>query len=451
MIQCATPKTKHHLFGFHDLIAFNQSGDKLLTLEAEIINRPPLPNEEFGIGYTLWQEQRFIKLGTTVAMNYPQGARQQWLNDSQFIVNNKINNHWGADIYDVHSKQKIASLDSPAHVVTSDSKYAFSINYSRLHRLGGYGYIGIDDTTKNEEIPTNDGIYITDVESNSTRLLISIKDVAECKPESSAQNGFHHYLTHLLLSPDNKRIAFLHRFFLSDGGLRTRLMTVGTDGKDLRCLGAGFLSHFDWKDNKHIFIWGRIGATIDMIRSNKLLTSPLVSPWLKYIKSAARKVLKKSNSLSMSFLIIEDSEDAPYTAVAKGIIDSDGHPMFCPANRELIVCDTYPDQNDSRYLFFYDFKKNERKNIGYFKRLLELPDTSLHNYYTKGVDKKILDLMSPELFNFTRSGLHCDLHPRWNYDGTMVAFDSIHEGNRQIYITFNEKTNSNLTARGSSL
>lgn len=54
--------------------------------------------------------------------------------------------------------------------------------------------------------------------------------------------------------------------------------------------------------------------------------------------------------------------------------------------------------------------------------------------YTKGVDKRILCLMSPELFSFTRSGLHCDLHPRWNFDGTKVAFDSIHEGTRQIYI-----------------
>lgn len=86
MIQCATPKNKHHLFGFHDLIAFNRSGDKLLSLETDVINRPPLPGEEFGVGYSLWQEQRFVRLGTTVAMNYPQGARQQWLNDKLLLL-----------------------------------------------------------------------------------------------------------------------------------------------------------------------------------------------------------------------------------------------------------------------------------------------------------------------------------------------------------------------------
>lgn len=438
MIQCATPRNKHHLFGFHDLIAFNRSGDKLLSLETNVINRPPLPGEEFGVGYTLWQEQRFVRLGTTVAMNYPQGARQQWLNDRQFIANNRIGNHWGADIYDVELQKKLASIDSTAHVVTSDSKYALGINYSRLHRLGGYGYIGIDDFGKEEEAPSDDGIYITNITQNMTRLLVSIREVSECNSESSAHNGFHHYLTHLVLSPDNKRVAFLHRFFLSDGGLRTRLMTIGIDGKDLRCLGFGFLSHFDWKDNNHIFIWGRTGSSVDAIRSNKLLSNPLVSPLLKPLKSIVRTVLKKSSGLTNSFLLIEDSANASYETVAKGIIDCDGHPMFCPTNRNLIICDTYPDKNESRYLFFYDFEKNERTNIGNFRRLLELPDISMQESYTKGVDKRILGLMSPELFSFTRSGLHCDLHPRWNFDGTKVAFDSIHEGTRQIYIASKE-------------
>jgi hypothetical protein len=27
----------------------------------------------------------------------------------------------------------------------------------------------------------------------------------------------------------------------------------------------------------------------------------------------------------------------------------------------------------------------------------------------------------------------CDLHPRWNRDGTQVCFDSAHEGERQVY------------------
>jgi hypothetical protein len=53
--------------------------------------------------------------------------------------------------------------------------------------------------------------------------------------------------------------------------------------------------------------------------------------------------------------------------------------------------------------------------------------------FLQGVDKTVLKAFSPQQMAFTRSGLHCDLHPRWKGDGTMVAFDSIHEGSRQIY------------------
>ena len=433
-IICATKGPRHHLFGFHDIPAFNRTGDKLLSLEVEDITRPPLPGEKIGVGYSLWQEQRFVQLGTTNAFNYPQGARQQWLNDTQFIVNNQIKDHWGADIYDVSTGKQIDLLDNPIHCITKDSKFGYGINYSRLHRLGGYGYIGIPDQFLEEAMPSDDGIYVTEISRNETKLLVSIKDVAECDPDTSADNGFHHYVTHLVLSPDNKRIAFLHRFFLSDGGIRTRLMTVGVDGKDLRCIACGFLSHFDWRDNENIFIWGRAGSSIDAIRTNPLLSNPVIKPLLGIAKKAARKVLKRSNGMSMNFLMVKDQSEKDIVPFAQGIITADGHPMCCPTNRDICICDTYPDEEKCRDLFLYIFSSNERTNVGRFRMSDERPDTTLFEKYTDGVDKKILSLMSPDLFSFTRSGLHCDLHPRWDYNGEMVAFDSIHEGTRQIYI-----------------
>lgn len=424
---------KHHLFGFHDLIASNKSGEKILSLEADIINRPPLPNEKFGVGYTLWQEQRFVRVGETVAMNYPQGSRQQWLDNSTFIVNNRVGDHWGADIYDVDNAKKIASIDSTAHCVTKDGRWAFGINYSRLHRLGGYGYIGIDDPTKNQEVPADDGIWMTDIHSNKTHLLVSIADIANVDKLTSAFTGFHHYITHLVLSPDNKRIAFLHRFFLPDGGIRTRLMTIGVDGEDCRCLAHGFLSHFDWKDNENIYIWGRSGSSVDALRSNAIFSNPIIKPMLGAIKGVARQMLRRNTEMQMSFLMCKDQEDAPVSPIAKGIITCDGHPMTCPTDRNICICDTYPQKDKHRDLFFYDFAKNERQNVGRFFMGNQSPDTALFAEYTKGVDHKILSIMSHKLFSFTRSGLHCDLHPRWNADGTMAIFDSIHEGTRQIY------------------
>lgn len=430
----ATDGPKHHLFGFHDLVAINASGDKLLSLEVETFNRPPLPGEKIGVGYVDLGTRRFVQTGQTNAFNYPQGARQQWIDDSLFIVNNQTGDHWGADIYDTAACKRVGSVDGTCHCLSKDKKLAFGINYARLHRLGGYGYIGLADPHAAEETPKEDGIYVTDIAANSTRLLVSIDDVSRCQPETSAHTGFHHYVTHLVLSPNGKRIAFLHRFCLPDGGLRTRLMTVGTDGADMHCLGAGFLSHFDWRDDNHIFIWGRAGSAVDAVRSNPIFSNPIVKPMLSVAKSVARRVLKRSKGMTMSFLMFTDSMPSTVAPFAQGVINSDGHPMCSPTDRDLCICDNYPDENRERTLFTYRFSTGERHDIGRFRMSDEQPDNTLVDKYTEGIDKTILKMFSPDLLSFTRSGLHCDLHPRWNADGTVAVFDSIHEGTRQIYL-----------------
>lgn len=431
----ATNGPKHHLFGFHDLVAFNRTGEKLLSLETDIINRPPLAGEQFGVGYCLWHEQQFVRIGETVAMNYPQGSRQQWISNNEFIVNNKVGDHWGADIYDVSLNKKVSIIDSPAHCVTKDTQYAFGINYSRLFRLGGYGYIGINDETKNEALPTNDGIFVTDIFHNQTRLLISIADVAKIDSTANAYNGFHHYLTHLSLSPNNKRIAFLHRYFLADGGIRTRLMTIGVNGESCRCIASGFLSHFDWKDNNNIIIWGQAGGRINDIRSNPLLSNRFVKPIINTIKPIVKAILRNTSTSTKHFLMVKDSDENSIIPFAVGIIDEDGHPMCCPTDRNLMICDTYPNkETKERTLFFYDFNKNKRIDIGTFFMGRESVDRTLEYEYLNGIDTQIKKMVSTELLCFTRSGLHCDLHPRWDANGEMVAFDSIHEGSRQIYV-----------------
>ena len=42
-------------------------------------------------------------------------------------------------------------------------------------------------------------------------------------------------------------------------------------------------------------------------------------------------------------------------------------------------------------------------------------------------------LLLPTLL-YVGTDLRCDLHPRWNEDGSMISFDSTHEGQRAVYI-----------------
>jgi len=433
-LKCLTPLNgKHHLFGFHDLIATNNSNNKLLSLEVDTINRPPIPFEKVGVGYVNMENGNYLRIGETNAFNFPQGARMQWVDDKKFIVNNQVENKWGCIVYDTDLGEKIDQFESTCHCLSNDSRYAYGINYARLHRLGGYGYIGLADTTSNEIKPNNDGIFETDLETKKIKLLVSINEVANFDIETSGDNGFHHYLTHLLLSPNGKRIAFLHRFFYSDGGLRTRLLTINVDGSNLRCIASGFLSHFEWKDDISLFIWGRTNSAIDAIRTNPIFSIPIVAPFLGIAKVVVRKLLKKTNQLSGSFILINDTDKKNSIPFAQGIITKDGHPMCCPLDRNIVLCDTYPDEFKVRDLFLYNINQNTRQDLGHFRMMDDLPDMTKIKEYTLGVDEKVLSLINLDSFIHSKSGLHCDLHPRWSSDGKIAIFDSIHEGSRQIY------------------
>lgn len=426
---------KHHFFGFHDLIQSNFDNTKVLSLESTVINRPPLPGEKIALGFIDNNTHNFIELGKTNAFNYPQGARQQWLKDFEsFLVNNQIGKDWGSEIYDTTIAKKIETLNKPIHCITKNNKSAFGINYARLHRLGGYGYIGVEDTTINSAVPSNDGIFIIDINSGMSKLLLSILEVAEFDAISKLDLNIHHYITHLRLSPNDSRIAFLHRYFLPDGGFMTRLMTIGIDGSNLRVLGSGFLSHFDWLDSNHLIIYGRANRSIDNLRNNFFITNPLAKFLLKQIKNSLRRIISNfSGQMTMSFLQISDSDNPDITPFAKEFFTEDGHPMVNPMYPKWIVNDTYPNKDNIRKLILYNYVLNKNWLIGNYGFSDKNVDFTLKDQFFKGIDKNILKNINPSQTAFFRSGLHCDLHPRWFADGRTIAFDSIHEGTRQIY------------------
>ena len=433
VVERLTNGPKNHLFGFHDLLISNRAESKYLCMEVDTINRPPLPDELFSVGYV--ENGRFVKVGETFAMNYPQGARQQWVAETNlFTVNNRVGDKWGVDLYDADNNTLVEHLPATAHMLTKDGRYALGLDYARLHRLGGYGYTGIEDYGFNDPIPSDSGVTIMDMQTKEVDMLVSVKQVAECGV-SNLSGKTHHYLTHLCLNPSSKRVAFLHRYFMPDGGLMTRLMTVGIDGSDLRCLGQGFLSHYDWKDDNHIYIFGRTGSPVDAMRNNPIMANPLIKYSLRFAKRMVKMVIGKNKVVvgGMSFLMIEDTPEATATAFAKDIIPTDGHPMTHPFKNDWCICDNYPDAEGYRDLFLYHFSEDTRINLGRFKRLFDKPDMTMKDQFFTGIDRNILKTVSEEQMAFTRSGLHCDLHPRWIANGKWAVFDSIHEGTRQIY------------------
>lgn len=425
---------RHHFFGFHDLVAWNADESRIACLEVEDINHIPLPGQEAIVGYLNADSYDFVPVAATRGFNFPQGARQQWLGTSNsMVVNDQVDEDWGCCLYDTTTRECLQKLSSPAHVISPDTGAVFGVNYARLFRLGAYGYNGLQDRYAAETCPANDGIYINHLRRNKPELLVSIGDVARTEQRPGAER-FTHYLTHLVMNPSATRIAFLHRYRHGEGET-TRLMTVSPDGSNLRCLASGFLSHFDWQDDDHVLIWGRIGSTIERLRASRMYTilSPTV---LRYAKKAVRLCMPGLVSRTRGFHwhVLQDADEPTNSTIGEGVLTEDGHPMFCPANRDWIVCDHYPDADGIRPLFLYQVSTNRRIDIGKYRMSDVRLDARLTRQASAGVSREAIRMLGYRALTFTRSGLHCDLHPRWDRNGKRVAFDSIHEGTRQLYV-----------------
>lgn len=433
-----TQELHHHFFGFHDLLITNHDESKILSLEVNNISRPQMLGDKAKVGYILVDEKKFIAISDTTAWNYPQGARQQWIGASDlFIFNDRVTDKWGSHIADTKSNRIIQTNTFPIHILNSQAGEGYYINYSRLQRVGGYGYIGLNDKYIDDDIPMKCGIFVGNIRNNSCRLLISISDIAHFNERRTISTGFPHYVTHLCLNPSNTRIAFLHRYRLPDGGETTRLLTIGTDGSNLRCLAKGFLSHFTWLKDENILIWGQRSSAVANLRESKLYNNRIIILGIKTFKKIASGLLSRStNAISdKSFLIINDSEGSTIETLDSKILAEDGHPMLNPIYDNWVVNDTYPDKDGLRTLMLYNLKAKSRTDLGRFPMLNLKPDFKEFSieHAQAGLDKRIKSIYDLEKFAFNKSGLHCDLHPRWSHNGKTVYFDSIHEGTRQIF------------------
>jgi hypothetical protein len=110
----------------------------------------------------------------------------------------------------------------------------------------------------------------------------------------------------------------------------------------------------------------------------------------------------RQNGIGDYFFLFQD-RTGKVDIVGKGVMPVDGHCSYSP-DRKWILNDTYPDKESKRALYLYRPSDGRRVDIGRF--------------------------YSPPAVT---GPFRCDLHPRWSRDGRKVCFDSVHEGDRQMY------------------
>ncbi len=378
--QTAVPLTSgphYHWFGYYDKQQFDPSGRYLLGMETTFENRTPQPADTLTM-FMLDLENGNARtdLGTSDAWCWQQGCMLQWLpgsttkviwNDRDDTVDPPV---FVARIHDTATSQT-TTIPHPIYTIHPNGRTALSLDFPRLHDTRpGYGYAGIEDPNENVNQPTNGGVYSIDLATGVKTLIISLKNLADLGTTQTHGSGDKHRVNHLVYNPSGTRFAMLHRW---PG--RDQLVTANIDGTDLRVVNDGPSSHYDWKNDSEILIWGN--------------------------RSGGSKF----------WLLTDVSGGNPTEIVGNGVMDSTGNGhciyLYGQPQRDWILNDTYPrGGNREQTPYLYHVPTNVRTNLG--------------------------DFASPPDYS---GEWRCDTHPRSSPDGTKIVIDSPHGGNgRQMYL-----------------
>jgi hypothetical protein len=313
-------------FGYHDKSPFSEDGKKILAGSVPA-NDKKLSSEGslmnigyYDVNFGKTEQQKFHKVTETHSWSWQQSCMLQWnplKANREIFFNDIIDGSYGSILYDLEKKEVLNKYEQPMYSISPNGKYASSLNFSRLARLrSGYGYSNLPDEFESSAAPQNDGVYLIDLNSGQSELIVSLRYLAK-----NTDKNNHHYINHINFSPDSNLITFFHIYSDIYSKKIIRFYLYNIVEKELELLEAyRTVSHYCW------------------LSKSKLITSELSSDGTKY------------------FLYnIDQGYKEPLEIDNVGDI----HPMVSPVDNSTIVIDTKPDRNSHQHLFLVNLDSKE--------------------------------------------------------------------------------------------
>jgi hypothetical protein len=368
-VRCATPRTRNHFFGYYDKFPWDKAGRYLLALGTSFIDRPPMPEDVAAISM----------------VDLADGGKEIPL-DETLAWNWQQGTHL----------QWLGTV--PDRLIIYNMR-------------DGDRYIGmIRDvfTGETRKLPRPIYAVIRDgtqaVTLNFSRVhrhrpgygYNGVPDAWENDPHP-AEDGIY-WMD--LATGDNRLIISLDQIVqighddTMDGGSHWfNHLQFNHDG-------SRFIFLHRWKYGPswrtRLFTAAPDGSSIYCVSDHEMTSH------FDWRSSTQILAWARRHGIGDRYFIFTDQTDK-LEVMGEGILTTDGHCSYSPDGR-WVLTDTYPDKEHKRTLLLYRPDDQRRVDIGRF-------------------------YAPPELAGEIR----CDLHPRWNRDGTQVCFDSAHEGDRQMY------------------
>ena len=385
---------EHLLASYFAIDSWSPDKRYMLVLETDLNGRLPEPGERCTLGLVdLEDGNRFIPVTTTACWNFQEAAMAHWMNDDEIIFNDVRDGKFKAVVMNWRTKKERV-LPLPVSAVSEDRTWAVSINYARLSLLRpDYGYAGPgQDAREDVTWPEDDGLWTMDLKTGETKLILSVAATRSLQPEPKTVPGKPGhplaYHCHTAISKDGAKIFFLARsvdWFDKVAHKipywNTTSFTVNRDGTELRrCFKDGWAgSHFNWAPDG----------------SHKMLVT---ATWNDGNGSGIA-------GRAWSTVEFEVGREDDVRRIGAGVLDFDWHCVYSPDGK-FMSGETYWN------------KYNERPWV-----LVRLED---------GMTMPMGSFYVPEAYRGTY--WRCDLHARYRPDGRQIAFNSVHEGSRQVYV-----------------
>ena len=355
-----------YFFAYYDLQPYDRDSKIHLTHRVKFNDRIPTADDVCELGYITLADKVFHKVAESHAWNFQQGAQLQWFDDESIFYNDYRNGEFCGVIKNIHTGAE-REICKPLANLSKDRKWGLSINFPRVWDFRpGYGYCNYKDRYFDDNAPAEDGIFLVDIENNTSKLIINYAQLKAAYPQEP-HCSHKIVVNHITFNPSASRFLFLLRDFPEgESKWGTMLITANRDGSDMKAR-TNYVgnSHYHWKDD------------------NVIMTYSLLPTWGIYFV---------------------DDRTGEITALNNENIDyGDIHCIYHP-DRTCFIGDGYPwpDPNRRR-IWFYDFETKR-------------------------------DVLVAQIYDgrYARGDFRCDLHNRFNPDGTLVSFDACGEEHRKI-------------------
>ena len=393
-VHCVTPGGTGYIHRYYDSSPFSPSGRYFAVTRLPFEDRLPKPGDVAEIAIVDLETGELRTVAETRGWDVQLGAQLQWGADDRTLLYNDLETRdWMP--YGVRLDPQTGEhrrLAGTIYSVSPDGRWAASPCLRRMAvTQRGYGVVvPRDQIPENRGAADDDGIWITDLESGDTRLLVSLAQIVETvqPPLAAAGRRGDFFGFHVKWNPQGTRLMLALRW----------LPRSWLPWKRKRRYGA-----------KHVITMDADGGNVRLAVSAEQWARGGHHPnWCPDGDHVLMNLNTRGDGLHFARL---PRDGSACETLAPNVAGS-GHPTLHPDGRHLLT-DAYVDEP----LAFGDGTAPIR----------------LVNVAT-GAETLLARIRIQPLAEKATGALRVDPHPAWDRNYTRIAFNACPDGRRQVFV-----------------